>query len=326
MSDLAHVLRDLPHNHDPRVLAGYDLADDAGIFRLQDHLALIQTVDFFTPVVDDPYTFGQIAAANALSDIYAMGGTPVTALNVTVYPTKSLPIDILSQILTGGADKAREAGVAVIGGHTVEGEEPMYGLAVTGIIDPDHIVKPSGGLPGDVIILTKPLGTGVIATALKAGRATGEHVEAAVDWMKRLSAQASLVMVESKASASTDVTGFGFLGHLSQMARASSTMAEIRAQAVPLMPGAYDYARRGFIPAGGRSNEEFFEPHVQFATDVDEDTRALFYDPQTSGGLLMAVDASRSESLVQRLRDGGEMGWIVGVLAEGDAGSVLVRR
>ena len=210
------MLRDLPFLHDPRVLSGRDLADDAGIFRLSEELALIQTVDFFTPVVDDPYTFGQIAAANALSDIYAMGGTPLTALNITVFPTKSLPLDLLSHILRGGSEKAAEAGVSIIGGHTVEGEEPMYGMSVTGTIHPDRIVQPSGGMAGDVLVLTKPLGTGVIATALKAGRASEEHERVAIGWMSRLNDTASRAMIRRGAHASTDVTGFGLLGHLGQ--------------------------------------------------------------------------------------------------------------
>ncbi len=318
------MLRDLPHPHDPRVLAGHDLADDAGIFRLTDEIALIQTVDFFTPVVDDPYTFGQIAAANALSDIYAMGGVPVTALNVAVFPTKSLPVEVLSEILRGGVDKATEAGVAVVGGHTVEGDEPMYGLAVTGTIHPERIVKPSGARPADVLILTKPLGTGVIATALKSGHASPAHINAAIEWMTRINAGASTAMVESQCHAATDVTGFGFLGHLSQMAAASHLSAAVIGNSIPLMPGAFDYARRGFIPAGGRTNEEYFRRLVEFGADIDPDTQALLHDPQTSGGLLIDLPESRADTLVTLLSDAGHSSWVVGHLVEGEPGSVRV--
>ena len=319
------MLRDLPHLSDSRILAGQDLADDAGVFRLTDDLALIQTVDFFTPVVDDPFTFGQIAAANALSDIYAMGGTPITALNVSVFPTGALDVEILSKILKGGYETAAEASVAIIGGHTVQGEEPMYGLAVSGTIHPDRIVKPSGGRAGDVLILTKPIGTGVISTAQKASRAAAEHESAAIGWMTRLNGPASATMLAADASCSTDVTGFGLLGHLSQMARASGVAAEVTASAVPLLPGAFEYARRGFVPAGGRTNEEFFASSMEFAEEVDEDIQVLFHDPQTSGGLLFAVSESRSSQVVEGTEGLDGSAWVIGRLMPGEPGHVSVR-
>jgi selenide,water dikinase len=324
MSDLAHVLRDLPQFHDPRILAGKAIADDAGVFRLRKDLALIQTVDFFTPIVDDAYTFGQIAAANALSDIYAMGGLPLTALNITVFPTSTVPISVLSSILAGGSHKAIEAGVVIIGGHTVDGEEPIYGLSVTGTIHPDRVIKPSGGRVGDVLLLTKPLGTGVIATAMKAGRATEGHAVEAVEWMRRLNAHASAVMIEADAHASTDITGFGFAGHLSDMALASGVAARVNVAQIPFLSGAYDYAHRGFIPTGGRSNQEFYESRITAGISVSEDTMALLYDPQTSGGLLMAIDAGSVDEVTIGLESIGESGWVVGALVDGTPGTLLV--
>lgn len=319
------MLRELPIHHDPRVLAGHDMADDAGIFRLTDGLALIQTIDFFTPVVDDPFTYGQIAATNALSDVYSMGGTPLTALNVTVYPTKTLPLRILSDIMRGGASKAAEADVTIIGGHTVDGEEPMYGLSVTGVIDPNRIVHPSGGRAGDVLVLTKPLGTGVIATALKAGQASKEHLDGAVWWMTRLNRSASSAMLSAGAHASTDVTGFGFLGHLSEMARASDLSAEIDAAAVPVMPGSLEYAERGFVPAGGRTNREYLKESAQFEADIPDSLQVLLCDPQTSGGILMAVPPDRLDVLRERLVESGDEAAIVGHLQEGPAGYVRIK-
>lgn len=320
------MLRDLHPLHDPRVLSGHDLADDAGIFRLSEDLALIHTVDFFTPVVDDPHTFGQIAVANALSDIYAVGGVPISALNITVFPTKTLPLDLLSRILRGGADKASEAGVPIIGGHTVDGEEPMYGLAVTGTIDPGHIILASGGRTGDALVLTKPLGTGIISTAVKAGRASEADSSESVKWMLKLNAVASRAMVGAPAHSSTDITGFGLLGHLSQMAAASGVAAEISASSLPLLPGVYEYARRGFIAGGGVTNQEFVRDLVHRDPSVDETTESILYDPQTSGGLLIAVAAQDADGVIESLRRSDEAGWAIGRLVAGEAGHVAVRR
>lgn len=316
------MLRDLPHHHDPRVLAGQDMADDAGIFRLTQELALIQTIDFFTPVVDDPFTFGQIAATNALSDVYSMGGTPLTALNIAVYPTKMMPLHILSDIMRGGYEKAREAEVTIIGGHTVDGEEPMYGLSVTGIVPPERIIKPSGGKAGDVLVLTKPLGTGVIATALKGVAAAKAHVDEAVRWMTRLNSRASLAMLNADVDASTDITGFGLLGHLSEMARASGVRAHIDSMAVPLMDGAVEYAERGFVPGGGQTNRDYLSDAVWFADSVPEPLRILLCDPQTSGGLLMAVDPRTVEKLHASLTMAGELAAVVGRLVAGEPGRI----
>lgn len=318
------MLRDLPVLHDPRVLAGRHLADDAGIYRLTDDIALVQSIDFFTPIVDDPFTYGQIAAANSLSDIYAMGGMPLTALNIAVYPSKTLPVDALTDILRGGAAKAKEAGVPIIGGHTVEGDEPMYGLSVTGVVHPDRIIKASTGQAGDLLILTKALGTGVIATALKAGSARKEDVEAAVLSMTRLNKAASQTMVSAGVHAATDITGFGLLGHLVEMARAGSLAAEVHTANVSFLEGAPDYASRGYVPAGGRSNEEYVSGSVEWAHSISERIRILLTDPQTSGGLLIAIAESDAERLKQALLESGDLADVVGRLVAGPPGHISI--
>jgi len=322
MADLAHVLRHLPHYHDPNLLAGDNPADDAAVYRLRDDLALVQTVDFFTPIVDDPYTFGQIAAANSLSDVYTMGGIPVTALNIVGFPVKDLPIEILGEILRGGTEKAAEAGVPIVGGHTVDDTEPKYGLAVTGTVHPDRFVTARGGLPGDLLVLTKPIGTGVMATALKAGAAQAEDMGEAVRWMTTLNRNAGAAMLHAGARASTDITGFGLLGHLTDMGRASGVSAEIVAGAVPLLPGALDAAAEGFIPGGARTNLAYVEPDVTF-TNIDEPMRELLVDPQTSGGLLLALPP---ESLDRFMRHAGPamLATAIGKLADGQPGTVVV--
>ncbi len=319
------MLRDLPTLTDPRVLAGPDLADDAGVYRLRDDLALVQSTDFFTPVVDDPFTYGQIAVANSLSDLYAMGTQPLTALNIVVFPATSVPMEILGEILRGGSEKAQEAGVSIIGGHTVEGQEPLYGLAVTGTAHPDRLVLPSTAQAGDLLILTKPLGTGVIATALKAEAALATHVEAAVGWMTRLNNRASSAMLRAEVHAATDITGYGLLGHLSEMGRASGIRFELQGRAVPLLPGALDYARRGFIPMGGRTNEEFVLERVVFDPSLPGELLTLLTDPQTSGGLLLASPAEAAQRLKADLEKSGDLGVVIGHALEGDPGHILIR-
>jgi selenide,water dikinase len=321
---LAHVLEDLPTFHDPRVLVGHDLADDAGVTKINDDLAIVQTIDFFPPIVDDPYTYGSIAATNAISDVYAMGGTPLSAMNVVIYPTKTLPMDILEKILHGGLDKASEAGISVVGGHTVEGDEPTYGLAVTGTIHPDRIIRASTAQAGDVLVLTKPIGTGVITTAAKNGVAAPVHVREAVRWMTRLTRSASLAMVETGVSAATDVTGFGLLGHLAEVARASGLAAEINHRAVPLIDGAWLYSEQGMIPGGGRSNEAYVADDVTWAADIAEPWRHLLADPQTSGGLLIAIPEPREPELRRRLVEAGDIAATVGRLREGVPGAIRI--
>jgi selenide, water dikinase len=289
MADLAHVLRRIPAIHDARLLAGLSPVEDAAVFLLREDLALVQTVDFFTPIVDDPYTFGQIAVANSLSDVYAVGGEPLTALNVACFPTKTLPLELLTQILRGGSDKATEAGVLIVGGHTVDDDEPKYGLAVTGTVDPAAMMGPHGARPGDVLVLTKPIGTGVITTALKSGRASPHHVAQAVRWMTTLNRGASRAMLAAQAHAATDITGFGLLGHLVQLCQASGVDATIAAEAVPLLPGAVDYAREGHVPSGTRANLLAVQDIVTFGDGLDEAVVTLLADAQTSGGLLVAL-------------------------------------
>ncbi len=290
------MLRQLPRRHDPNLVIGDNPADDAGVYRLSDTLALVESIDFFTPVVDDPITFGRIAVANALSDVYALGACPRTALNVVGFPIGAIPLDVLSLILAGGAEKAAEAGVTIVGGHTVDNPEPLYGLAVTGTLHPDRIVTARHARPGDVLVLTKPLGTGVITTAHKAGAAREADLEQAVQWMVTLNAEASAAMMETGVSAATDITGFGLLGHLLDLCTASGVSAEIHAPAVPLLPFARRYARAGHVPGGTRTNLEQLSDRVTFE-DVDDDLRLLLADPQTSGGLLLSLPADRLESL-----------------------------
>jgi len=290
------VLRHLPRSEDPNFLIGDNPADDAAVYRLRDDLALVQTVDFFTPIVDDPYTFGQIAAANSLSDVFAMGARPLTALNIAAFPMASLGADVLADILRGGADKAREAGVTIVGGHTVDDTEPKYGLAVTGTVDPRRMMTARGAQPGDVLVLTKPLGTGVIATALKAGAARPADVEQAVRWMTTLNRSASTAMTEADAHAATDITGFGLLGHLADLCMASGVSAHISISSIPLLPGARDYAATGHVPGGTRTNQAYVERYVQAGEDIDGVTADLLSDPQTSGGLLVALEPKNCQA------------------------------
>lgn len=301
MSDLAYVLRQLPRPHDANLLVGDNSADDAAVYRLSDDLALVQTVDFFTPVVDDPFTYGQIAGANSLSDVYAMGGLPVTALNIVGFPIKSLPAQILADILRGGSAMAAAAGVTIVGGHTVDDEEPKYGWAVTGTVHPDRYISAHGAQPGDVLVLTKPIGTGVVTTALKAGAAQGAHVSEAVHWMTTLNRSASEAMVDTSAHAATDITGFGLLGHLSDLCIASNVSAFLDSESVPLLPGALEYARMGHIPAGTRTNLDFVRDRLSVASTVSSHVLSLLADAQTSGGLLIALDPLDADAFARRV-------------------------
>jgi selenide,water dikinase len=296
------VLGDLPVNRDDRVLIDYRTSDDAGVYRLDDGRALVQTVDFFTPIVDDPYTYGQIAAANALSDVYAMGGRPLTALAIAAFP-KDAGRDILQRIFAGGLDKLREAGVALLGGHTVQDSEIKFGYAVTGEVHPDRIFANAGAQPGDVLILTKPLGTGVIATALKFERAPQAAIDAAVRSMTALNLAASTVLTALEhgvVHACTDITGFGLVGHASEMAAASACTLEIESSRVPLIDGALALVA-GNIPGGGRTNREHFGDRVQVAAGVTPALVDLLYDPQTSGGLLAAVAPTQAAMVLAAL-------------------------
>jgi len=299
----------LPRTADPALLVGADTLDDAAVYRLTDDLALVQTVDFFTPVVNDPYDFGRIAAANAFSDVYAMGGRPLTALNIVGFPSGVLPLDYLGRILAGGAEVARLAGATIVGGHTIDDPELKYGLAVTGVIRPGDVLTNAAAEPGDVLVLTKPVGTGIIATAIKKGTASTVAVTAATASMATLNRHAAEVAQEHGVRALTDVTGFGLLGHLGEMCRASGVGADVWFESVPLLPEADMLAQQGVIPGGTRRNLEFVQSWTVFEAGLEPWRRILLADAQTSGGLLMAVKPEWSQAVVQALREKGAPAW-----------------
>jgi len=318
------VLRQLPPSTDPNLLVGTNTADDAGVYRISADLALVQTVDFFTPVVDDPYWFGAIAATNALSDIYAMGGTPLTALNIAAFPIGTLPLDILTEILRGGADKLREAGATIVGGHTVDDPEPKYGLAVTGLIHPDRILTNAGALPGDALVLTKPLGSGIATTAIKRGMASDELRDTAIALMATLNRAAAEAMLEVGAHAATDITGFGLLGHLGEMAAGSGLAAAISASAVPLLPEVLALAAQGVVPDGSRRNLEALAGRLNWDPAVEEAQRLVLGDAQTSGGLLIALPAAAADTLLAALAHRGVEGALIGGMVVGVAGEIAI--
>lgn len=301
---------------------GLDHPDDAGVFQLASGQALVQTVDFFTPVVDDPYDWGRVAAANAISDVYAMGGEPVTALQIVAWPRQGLSLDLLADVQRGGAEILAEAGCALIGGHSVDDPEPKYGLAVTGLVDPDRILTKGGAQPGDLLVLTKPLGTGVISTAIKRDAASLEQIAAATDTMVRLNRDAAVAAVAHDVLAATDVTGFGLLGHLMEMVEASGIKAVVDHRRVPLLPGVVELAAAGLVPAGSRRNLTAVEPVTDFRS-IDSVYRIVLADAQTSGGLVMAVPPSSAAGLLDALdRAGSLAAAVIGEITEG-AGIVV---
>jgi selenide,water dikinase len=285
---------------------GLETYDDAGVYQLTPDLALVQTVDFFTPIVDDPFTFGQIAVANALSDVYAMGGRPLTAMNLVAFPVKTLASSVLKDILLGGLSKMEEAGVTLVGGHTVDDPEIKYGLSVTGLVHPKKILSNAKAIPGDLLVLTKSIGTGIIATALKGGMASEKAVRQMVESMTALNRKASEKMQALGAHACTDITGFGLIGHGLELAKASHVGLRIWANKVPAFPEAMEYARIGLIPAGAYSNRQFFSCRMDVRSSVSAVLGDLFYDPQTSGGLLISLPPREAEELVGALREGGD--------------------
>lgn len=304
---------------------GTEVPDDAAVFLIHPGLAIVQTLDFFTPVVDDPGLFGRIAAANALSDVWAMGVDPLFALNIVGFPVKRLPLGMLVEILRGGAEKCAEAGVAVLGGHSIDDPEPKYGLVVTAVCHPDAIVTKAGARPGDALVLTKPLGTGIVTTALRNDQAPPKAVERAVEVMLALNGPAARAMrAAGGAHACTDVSGFGLLGHLREMAAASGAGARVHADAVPLIEGASDLARRGIAPGGTKRNLEFVNRHAVWAPGVPEDLRLLLSDAQTSGGLLIAVAPERAHALLDALRAEGVTGTAIGEVTAGPAGRLEI--
>ncbi|MEM7802943.1 MAG: selenide, water dikinase SelD [Chloroflexota bacterium] len=286
-----------PAGQHPQVLVGLERADDAGVYQLNENQAIISTTDFFPPVVDDPYDFGAIAAANALSDIYAMGGTVLFALNLVAFPD-NLDTSILQEILRGGADKVSEAGGSIIGGHSVADKEPKYGLAVTGLIEPEKVKRKGGARPGDHLYLTKPLGVGIVTTALKRGITAESDVAEAVDSMKRLNAKAAKAALAAQAHAMTDITGFGLLGHSFEMARAGEVLFQFDHTQLPLLNGALGYTEKGAVPGGTHRNKAHFAKHVTFGDGVPELIQTRLWTPETSGGLLIAVDPADSDTLI----------------------------
>ena len=311
---------------DPNIIAGFEHGEDAGVYRVSDDLALIQTVDFFTPVVDDPYTFGQVAAANALSDVYAMGGKPLTCLNVVGFPVKEMEIEVLQRILEGGLSKIHEAGAVLLGGHSVDDQELKYGLSVTGLVHPDRVVTNGGARRGDALVLTKPLGTGIIATALKGELASEAAVVRMVESMTALNRKPSELMQEVGVNACTDITGFGLMGHALEMARASNKAIIIYSGKIPTLEETENYAAMGLVPGGTGANRDF----VSCSVDMEEDLSPVFldilYDPQTSGGLLISLPRKKAENLVDKLhREGCTAATIVGEVVEEPKGRVVVK-
>ena len=318
---MKNLFADVPR--DPNVLVGFGTLDDAGVYRLDEQTALVQTVDFITPVVDDPFAYGEIAVANALSDVYAMGGIPKTALNVVCFPSGLAP-EILNAILRGGLSKLGEAGVALIGGHTVDDPEIKFGLSVTGTVHPDHVWTNAGARVGDVLVLTKPIGIGAITTGIKQGVAGEESVAAALASMRTLNRVARDAVATVGPHACTDVTGYSLMGHLYQMLRASGVTARVYANQVPLLPGALDLARQGVGPGGTGRNKDYFGPHVTLSADMDSGLSDLLFDPQTSGGLLVSVAGDKREALLSALTASGVPAAVIGGVTETSIGHVFV--
>ena len=334
------VLGKLARQHDANVLVGFDHADDAGVYRIAPDIALVQTVDFFTPVVDDPYTFGQIAATNSLSDVYAMGARPLSSLALVCFPEKG-EIAVLEQILAGGLSKMVEAGCTVIGGHSIRDEETKFGYSVTGIVHPEKVLANTGAKPGDGLILTKALGTGVISTAIKKDKAKPEWINAAVNSMTTLNKVAAEVITDSVSEgtltvpaeqnkarqqnvspgrwavhALTDITGFGLIGHVRELALGSNVSVQLLSENIPLLPGAVECVRAGYIPGGLKANREFAECVVEYQSEISEELKTLLFDPQTAGGLLISVSDRHLEPLLQELRNAGVPASHIGSVTE----------
>jgi len=315
-----------PTLKDPNVLVGNETGDDSAIYRIDDRVALVLTVDFFAPIVDDPFEYGQIAVANALSDVYAVGGSPITALNIAAFP-RELPSDVIAQVLEGGQAKAEEAGILIVGGHTVDDKEPKYGLAVTGIVTPGEEITNASAQPGDVLILTKAIGSGVITTAGKAGTAPQSVIDEAVRSMATLNKSAAEAMVAVGVNSATDITGFGLLGHLSQMMNASGTTAEINMDLIPLLRGAKHLAEDGYISGGTARNTEAIMPSVTAEEEITDIEFSLLADAQTSGGLLISVPEGRSEDLIKQLVDNNTLhSAVIGQVSTQSDTSVIIRR
>lgn len=324
MSELTRVLRHVLPVEDPNALVGLTTGDDAAVYRLSGDRALVVTADFFTPIVDDPYDFGRIAATNALSDLYAMGARALFVLNLVGFPRELLSDGILDEILRGGSDVTRAIGVPTLGGHTIDDAEPKYGMVAIGEVHPDRIVTNAGARPGDLLVLTKPIGSGVIATAIKKAKVSDDVVDAAVEVMATLNAGAAEAMCSAGVRAGTDVTGFGLLGHLRSMIRSSGVAATLHADAVPIMVGARELVEAGHIPGGTRRNLADLEGDVVFSSSVDDTTRTLLADAQTSGGLLMCASAETLDTLLEGLQGQGSVAAVIGKTVRGDPGKIRV--
>ncbi len=309
---------------DPNLIVGFDTADDAGVYRLRDDLALVQTVDFFTPIVDDPYDYGRISALNSINDVWAMAGTPITALAITCFPKAGVDPAILTQIMRGGIETLNQYGVTLIGGHSVDNTQIMFGYAVTGVIHPNKVARNSGAQSGDVIILTKPIGTGVISTGIKNARASQAIVAASVETMLTPGKYAAEAMREFEVKGATDVTGFALLGHAWEMACASRVTIEIEARAVPLLDGALELAAGGMLTSGDKTNREYVGADVEIAPSVDANLLKLLFDPQTAGGMLIAVTEDKAEALLRTLRENYAQAQMIGRVSPRGSRSIVV--
>lgn len=322
---LSAILETLPKFQDSRLLVSGATMDDAGVYQLTEDIALVQTVDFFTPMVDDPYIFGQVAAANSLSDVYAMGGKPLTAMNVTAFPTNCMDLTILRDILAGGADKLLEAETLLVGGHTVEDDVPKYGLSVTGIVNPHKMWTNNGARPGDVLILTKPIGVGIISTAIKGELATPEEEKAAVENMIALNKQAATAAYELDVHGCTDITGFGLLGHAYEMVAATKVSFVLDLDQVPILKGVEDYAAMGIVPGGARRNLQYIEEKIQWQGEVKPFEKDILCDPQTSGGLLFALAEKEALLYLDKLAEAGTKGFVIGHVNNKEPGKIIVK-
>jgi selenide, water dikinase len=321
------VLRDLPRTEDPRALVGHETSDDAAVYAISEDTAIVETIDFFTPVVDDPYWFGRIAAANAFSDVWAMGARPLFALNLVGFPIQKLPRDTLAAILRGGADTAREAGAPILGGHSIDDPEPKYGMAVTGVVHPKQVLRNVGARPGDRLLLTKPLGSGILTTAIKRQIATPKQIDAVTELMSRLNRAAGEALARAATNggvhALTDVTGFGLLGHAWEMAKGSGVALRLRAEAVPLLEGVVDLAGQEVVPGGSKANLAWVEEHVRFDDPISPALRIVLADAQTNGGLLAAVPAERAPAILADLAAAGVVAVDIGEVFESEAESSI---
>lgn len=323
--DLQQVIQSLPKSEpNPNLLVGLDTSDDAGVYRLNDEMALVQTVDFFTPIVDDPYDFGRIAAANAISDIYAMGGKPLTVLNIVAFPITTLDKQVLADILRGAGDKVREAGATLVGGHSIDDKEPKFGLAVTGLIHPDRIRTNAGAKPGDKLILTKPIGVGILTTSIKKDQLSADEIRRLTEVMATLNKKAAEIMEPYDVNACTDVTGFGLIGHALEMARGSNVGLILNHREVPLLPRVKELAENGFVPGGTKNNFLHVQDHVRFPEDMDQVSRWILCDAVTSGGLLISVNAEQAEKLLQEMKEAGVEASLIGEITTDHPSRIVV--